>query len=195
MTEFWRRWHISLGSWFRDYLYIPLGGSRVSKPRLVFNMFLVWSLTGLWHGAAWTFFLWGVSFFALLVLERFTGLGKWMDKHAVGHLYLCLAITTVSVIIRSVDVGSAVRFIGAMYGAGANGLWDQTTLLYLREYGWFLLAAVIFAIPFGPFLEKRLHVPQAASQIARGAGLSAIFVLSISYIVMGGYNPFIYFNF
>ena len=87
VSEFWSRWHISLGSWFRDYLYIPLGGSRVSKPRLVFNMMVVWTLTGLWHGAAWTYFLWGFGFGVFLVLERLTGMGKWMSQHRIGHFY------------------------------------------------------------------------------------------------------------
>ncbi len=195
VTEFWKRWHISLGSWFRDYLFIPLGGSRVKIGRAVFNMFVVWALTGLWHGAAWTYLLWGVGFFVLLALEKFTGYGKWMEKHWIGHLYAMVMLTTVTVLIRSVDIAQASRFIATMYGAAGGGFWDATATLYAREYGWFLIAGLVVSLPVGPFIQRTLRVPENAMQVLRGAGLLAAFGLSLTFIIMGGYNPFIYFNF
>ena len=195
ITEFWRRWHISLGTWFRDYLFFPLGGSRVKKGRAIFNMFVVWTLTGFWHGAEWAFLIWGFAFAVLLVAEKYTPLGKWMDKHWVGHLYAMIAITTVTVFINvQGDLMHAVRYIGAMYGGG-RGLWDDTATMYVREYGWFVLSALIVALPVGPFLAKLLRIPENAMQLIRGALLLLGFGLALTYIVMGGYNPFIYFNF
>ena len=196
ITGFWRRWHISLGSWFRDYLFFPLGGSRVkSKWRLAFNMFVVWLLTGLWHGADWTFAVWGVSFFVLLLIEKLTGLGKWMEKHWLGYVYTNVAVVVFTVFMRAESLPSALRRMGALFGIGANGLWDSVSAMYVREYGLFMAAAVLFSLPFGAFLEKRLHIPPAVSQIARTVGLLAAFAVSITYVVMGSYNPFIYFNF
>ncbi|MEF9973235.1 MAG: MBOAT family O-acyltransferase [Clostridia bacterium] len=195
VTEFWSRWHISLGTWFRDYLYFPLGGSRVCKSRAVFNMFVVWSLTGLWHGAAWTYLLWGVGFFVLLALEKFTPLGKWMAKHPIGHVYAMVAITTVTVLIRSANMTDAMAFVGAMYGAAGHGLFDATAGMYLREYGFFVLAALIVALPVGPFVQRVLHIPESAMELLRGILLALGFLAALTYIVMGGYNPFIYFNF
>lgn len=195
VREFWARWHISLGTWFRDYLFFPLGGSRVKLPRAVFNMFVVWSLTGLWHGADWTFLIWGVCFFALLALEKYTGYGKWMDAHPIGHLYAMAAITTVTVLIRSVDIRYAASFIAAMYGFAGRGFFDATAVMYLREYGWFVLAGLIVSLPVGAFLQKTLRIPDGLMRVLRGAGLALGFCISLTYIVMGGYNPFIYFNF
>ena len=117
VAGFWRRWHISLTTWFQDYLYIPLGGSRVkTKARLIFNMFMVWSLTGLWHGAAWTYLLWGCGFFVMLVIERFSGLGKWMEKHAIGHFYAMLMVVFLTVMIRCDNLPHAWTMYGSLLG-------------------------------------------------------------------------------
>ena len=195
ITEFWRRWHISLGTWFRDYLFFPLGGSRCSHRRAIFNMFVVWSLTGLWHGAKWTYVIWGIGFFVLLVLEKYTPLGKWMDTHPIGHLYAMVAMTTVTVIIRSDDMAQAIKYIGTMYGAGSAGLFNSTALMYLREYGLFVLAGIVVSLPVGEFIQRSLHIPENTMQLLRGAGLVLAIFVSFSYIIMGGYNPFIYANF
>jgi alginate O-acetyltransferase complex protein AlgI len=195
ITEFWRRWHISLGTWFRDYLYIPLGGSRRKTGRVILNTVIVWTLTGLWHGAEWAFIIWGFSFAVLLILEKHTPLGKWMDAHPAGHLYAMAAMTTVTVFINvGGDLGHATGFIASMYGGG-NGFWDDTATMYVREYGFFVLAALITALPVGPFLQKTLRIPENAMQLLRGIGLLAGLALTLTYVVMGGYNPFIYFNF
>jgi alginate O-acetyltransferase complex protein AlgI len=196
VTEFWRRWHISLGSWFRDYLFIPLGGSRVKSVwRLLFNMFVVWSLTGLWHGAYWKYLFWGIGFFVLLAFERLTGLSKRLDKRPAGILYMMITVITITVMIRADDMSYAARFIGAMYGIGASGFWDATAAMYLREYGVLIALALIIGFPVGDWIQRALRIPSGAFEVLRAAGLLAVFVVSISYIVMGGYNPFIYFNF
>ena len=195
ITEFWRRWHISLGTWFRDYLFFPLGGSRCSKRRAIFNMFVVWSLTGLWHGAKWTYVIWGIGFFVLLVLEKYTPLGNYMDNHPIGHLYAIVAMTTVTVIIRSEDMAQAWQYIGTMYGIGGAGWFNDTALMYIKEYGLFTLASVIVSLPVGDFIQRSLRMPENAMQLVRGVGLLAVMFLSLSYIIMGGYNPFIYANF
>ena len=196
VAEFWNRWHISLGTWFRDYLYIPLGGSRVkSKWRLAFNMLVVWSLTGLWHGAAWTYFLWGTGFGLMLIVERFTGLGKWMQKHAIGHFYAMLMVVTITVMIRSDDLGIARIFYGSMFGLNGAPVWNDLTVAFLREYGVFLLAGVIFSLPLPDFIRDRLHVPEAAVRIIGGAALLGLTFIAVTYVAVGSYNPFIYFNF
>ena len=195
VAEFWSRWHISLGSWFRDYLYIPLGGSRVSKPRLVFNMMVVWTLTGLWHGAAWTYFLWGFGFGVMLVVERFTGLGKWMSQHAVGHFYAMLMVVTITVMIRSDNLHVARIFYGSMFGLGGAPLWNGLTGAFLREYGVFLAAGVLFSLPVADWLREKLRVSANLLRVAGAVGLLALTFIAITYVAVGSYNPFIYFNF
>ncbi len=196
ITEFWRRWHISLGTWFRDYLFFPLGGSRVKSVwRLLFNMCVVWSLTGLWHGADWKFLIWGFGFFVFLAFERLTGLAKKLDKQPLGVLYAMIVIITITVMIRSDSLAYAAGFIGSMYGGGSVGFWDVTATMYIREYGVFVALALLIGLPIGKFVKEKLRVPDRAFEILSAAGLILVFVVSISYIVMGGYNPFIYFNF
>jgi len=196
VSDFWRRWHISLGTWFRDYLFIPLGGSRVKSTwRLLFNMFVVWSLTGLWHGAYWKYLFWGICFFVFLAFERLTGLSKKLDKQPLGVLYAMIAVTTITVLIRSDDMAYASGFIGSMYGINANGFWDPLAAMYVREYGVFVALALITGLPVGRFVKEKLHVPERAYEVLSAVGLVAVFVISLSYIIMGGYNPFIYFNF
>lgn len=193
--EFWKRWHISLGSWFTDYLYIPLGGSRVKLPRLVFNMMVVWTLTGLWHGAAWTYFLWGMGFGVMLVIERLTGLGKWMSKHRIGHFYAMFMVVTITVMIRSDDLSVARTFYGSMFGLNGAVLWDSLTSVFVREYGVFLLAGVIFSLPIPQFLIEKVHIPESIIRIIGAIALLALTVISITYVAVDSYNPFIYFNF
>ena len=195
VAEFWSRWHISLGTWFRDYLYIPLGGSRVKLPRLVFNMMVVWTLTGLWHGAAWTYFLWGFGFGVMLVIERLTGLGKWMSNHKIGHFYAMFAVVTITVMIRSDDLGVARIFYGTMFGLNGAPLWNPLTSAFLREYGAFLAAGVLFSLPVPELLRDRLHVNPDLMRVVGAVALLALTFIAITYIAVGSYNPFIYFNF
>ena len=193
--EFWKRWHISLGSWFTDYLYIPLGGSRVKLPRLVFNMMVVWTLTGLWHGAAWTYFLWGMGFGVFLVIERLTGLGKWMGQRPIGHLYAMFVVVTITVMIRSDNLHVARVFYGTMFGLNGAKLWDPLTGAFLREYGPFLAAGVLLSLPVPEYLRDKLHVNADLMRVVGSVGLLALTFIAVTYIAVGSYNPFIYFNF
>ena len=193
--EFWKRWHISLGSWFTDYVYIPLGGSRVKTPRLVFNMMVVWTLTGLWHGAAWTYFLWGFGFGVFLVIERLTGMGKWMSNHKIGHFYAMFVVVTITVMIRSDNLHVARIFYGSMFGLNGAPLWNPLTGVFLREYGPFLAAGVLFSLPVPEFLRDKVRLNVNFMKVAGSVCLLALTFISMTYIAVGSYNPFIYFNF
>lgn len=195
VAGFWRRWHISLTSWFQDYVYIPLGGSRVSKPRLVFNMFVVWALTGLWHGAAWTYVLWGIGFFIMLAIERFTGLGKWMEKHPIGHFYAMLMVVFFTVMIRCDNLSHAWSMYGSLLGVSGAPLWNETTGVLFRESFWFFIAALICGLPVRDFIIQKLHVREGVVQVVGAVLLVGLTLISVSYIAVNSYNPFIYFNF
>lgn len=195
VAGFWRRWHISMTTWFQDYVYFPLGGSRVKTPRLIFNMFMVWALTGLWHGAAWTYVLWGIGFFVMQVFERFTGVGKWMEKHAVGHLYAMIMVVFFTVMIRCDNLAHAGTMYGTLLGFSGAQAWNGITGAMVREYGWFFLAALFCGLPVRDFILNRLHVNETIVRIVGAILLVALTVVSISYIAVNGYNPFIYFNF
>lgn len=190
VTEFWRRWHISLSTWFRDYVYIPLGGSRAGKARLLRNLFAVWLLTGIWHGAEWTFILWGLFYFVLLTIEKFTRLPS-----AAGHLYTLLAVNFAWVLFRADDLGAAAGYFAAMFGA--NGLADANALFWLREQGVFLVAGLLFFMPIVSTLRGKLSGKRAASLMEGAAAcvLLLLFFVAVAYIIKGSYNPFIYFNF
>lgn len=193
VSEFWRRWHISLQTWFRDYVYFPLGGSRVkSKGRLVFNLFVVWMLTGIWHGAAWTFFLWGFLYFVLLTVEKLTGMSEKMKGW--GHLYTLFFVTIGWVIFRSESLGGMLTYLGAMFGRAGEGLWDAGALAYLNQSKVYLIAAVVCSTPVIANLDKKLKT-KVWWNIGYIFALAAIFVVTITFIFNQSYNPFIYFNF
>lgn len=195
-TEFWRRWHISMGTWFRDYVFFPMGGSRVkSKMRLLFNMLVVWLLTGLWHGAEWTFVCWGFAYFVFQAVEKLTGLGKWMEKHFVGHLYTLAAVVIVSVLIRSPSIASAAQYYKVMFGLAGAPLSDQLNGFILKEYLWYLIPAALCALPTGAFIKSRLKISDGVWEILSAAALLIAMVIAVSNTVAGGYNPFIYYNF
>ncbi len=195
ITEFWRRWHISLSTWFRDYVYFPLGGSRVDRRRLLArNLFVVWLLTGVWHGANWTFLCWGMLYFLLLALEKFWGFGKGWPA-AVQHLYTLLMVNFAWVLFRAADLGAAVRYLAAMFGA--NGFAEPLAGFLFRENVVFLAAAVFFAVPTAKWVrtkaaESRLR-PLWEGLYA--VALPAVFLIAVAFLVKGTYNPFIYFNF
>ena len=196
VAGFWRRWHISLTSWFQDYLYIPLGGSRVkSKARLVFNMFMVWSLTGLWHGAAWTYVLWGCGFFLMLAVERFTGLGKWMEKHPIGHFYAMLMVVFFTVMIRCDNLPHAWWVYGTLLSVSGAPLWNAATGVLFKESLWFFIVALICGLPVRDFIVEKLRVNENLVRVVGAVALVALTAISISYIAVNSYNPFIYFNF
>ena len=193
-SEFWRRWHISLGSWFRDYVYIPLGGSRGSRGRQLRNMFVVWLLTGVWHGANWTYVGWGLCCFVLLAAEKYWGLGRNFPRFW-QHVYALVCINLTNMLFRSESLTHAGNFLLAM--VGKNGLGCDISAFYFGECIVFLFFSVLFAMPVGKWVEKKLAHSRAAwlTDILHAAALLGVFLVSMSYLVKGTYNPFIYFNF
>jgi D-alanyl-lipoteichoic acid acyltransferase DltB (MBOAT superfamily) len=197
ITDFWRRWHISLSSWFRDYVYIPLGGSRVSQSRLVWNIFVVWLLTGIWHGANWTYIAWGLFFCVFLILERFTGITKVLQKvKPIAHLYMLLVMVISFVIFRSESLIMMVKYLGVMAGIGATGFVDDTFFLYFSNCKWIFLASVVFSTPVIPFCREKFSgfSPWAYRALSTFC-LMAVFSIALLVCIKSTYNPFIYFNF
>lgn len=192
VSDFWRRWHISLQTWFRDYVYFPLGGSRVKKGRMIGNLFIVWALTGIWHGANWTFLAWGLLYFVLLTAEKLLGLHK--KKYWWGHLYTLFFVMIGWVIFRSSGMGNAITYVEAMFGIGAKGVWDSAVLAYLTQNGVYYILAVLGCFPILPGLEEKWK-DRKLWQIAYGMGVILVFLVSVSFIMNQAYNPFIYFNF
>ena len=198
VTDFWRRWHISLSTWFRDYVYIPLGGSRGTKGETVRNLFIVWLLTGIWHGANWTFILWGLMYYALLMLEKYGGLGRNWPK-LLGRVYTFATFVLVFVVFRALSLGEALTYYKTLFGMGAPALSGEF-ILYLREYGLILVAAAVCAAPTATWARERLALWKSGLLLPLWDGAStlsllAILVVSVSFIIKGTYNPFIYFNF
>ena len=200
ITDFWRRWHISLSSWFRDYVYIPLGGNRVSVAKHLRNMLIVWFLTGLWHGAAWNFVLWGLSYGVLLVLEKYVW-GKYLQAlpAVLKHCYTLL-IVVAGFVIFVFDDGAALRqYLLSMIGCGGNAWWGRECLWYLRNYAALLVIAVLFAFPVYPWLQSRAERLTAGRRsvlaCACAVGYVGLFLLATAYLVSDTYNPFLYFRF
>lgn len=193
ITDFWRRWHISLSTWFRDYVYIPLGGNRVRPARHILNLFLVWLLTGIWHGANWTFILWGLIYFLLLMLEKYTPL-KRVPK-LVGHLYTLLAVCLCWVLFRAASLSSALEYLKAMFGAAPLGIWDGNASIVLTNgFVYFLLGAVL-SFPIVPYFAKKTFVQKPVVQYLLAFFQLLVFLLTIGFILSSSYDPFIYFNF
>lgn len=200
VTEFWRRWHISLSTWFRDYVYIPLGGNRCSRARNILNLFLVWALTGLWHGANWTFIAWGLWFFVLLIGEKFLW-GKALSRlpSLLQHVYAMLLVILSWVLFRADDIGAALCYMSAMFGR-APALCDSRAVYYALEFWPELLLCCIAALPVKNLLETALE--KRNSKLSRGIlivgpKLASLALLALSYcrLVTGSFNPFIYFRF
>ena len=197
-TEFWRRWHISLGSWFRDYVYIPLGGNRGSTLLQVRNILIVWALTGLWHGAAWNFVLWGLFFAVFLLGEKFL-YGNFLKKLPVlGHLYTLLLVAVSFVLFNASSLSSAAETIGSMFGAGKLPLATAESIYYLKSYAVVLLIAFLAATPLPAALVRRFSEKAAGKAVLAAAQpvvLTAMLVLCTAYLVDGSFNPFLYFRF
>lgn len=201
VTEFWRRWHISLSTWFRDYLYIPLGGNRCAHWKHIRNILVVWALTGLWHGAAWNFLCWGLYFGLLLLGEKY-GWGRILERApaALRHLYAMVLIVVSWVLFRAETLDYAVRFLQAMAGFAQGGLTDGRTTYYLLEFRWELLLAIPAAMPVKSWLQNWLESKSGAAAqalLAWGPKLIALgtFGLSFLRLVSSSFNPFIYFRF
>ena len=197
ITEFWRRWHISLSSWFRDYVYIPLGGNRVSKSRHIFNLMVVWFLTGLWHGAAWNFVAWGLYYGIILIIEKYI-LSPVLDKlpSVVRHIYSIVLVVIGWVLFFSPSLGGAARYLGMMFGAGAHGVADRESLYLLTTN---LVLWIILIIGSTPLTDVRyqhmLRQKKWNTTLLNGIVYAVLFILCIAYLVTETYNPFLYFRF
>lgn len=198
ITEFWRRWHMSLGSWFRDYLYIPLGGSRKGKARQLLNILIVWLATGLWHGAAWTFVLWGLWFAVLLLLEKLALLPV-LEKHRVlGHVYTLFFVTLGFVLFDADSAAQAVSRISAMLGAGGLPLSSAQAVYYLKSYGPLLVLGILCATPLPKMIVAKLRKSKGAAtalDVLEPLCVLILLLLGTAFLVDGSFNPFLYFRF
>ena len=198
ITEFWRRWHMSLGSWFRDYVYIPLGGNRVSAPRHLLNILVVWMLTGFWHGAAWNFVIWGLYFAGLLILEKIWLLKSLEGKPVIGHLYVTAAVAVSFVIFDASDLQQALSYLKAMFGGSGYPLLSSEFLYYFRSYFVVFVIALFGATPLPAKLRGRIRQTAAGEHvltIAEPLALIALLLICTAFLVDGSYNPFLYFRF
>lgn len=202
VSEFWRRWHISLGSWFKDYVYIPLGGNRVSPIKQYRNLFVVWSLTGIWHGANWTFLTWGIYYGILISIEK-----AFLDKllknvsQIFRHIYLVLIVMIGWVFFRSENIAQSSEFIQVLFGIGSNPICNNSFVMYINESGYIIILAIIFATPIIPKLKSILK--SKTKKLVESNfiyGLHSTFLVSLMFIVVvilinSTYNPFLYFRF
>ena len=198
VTEFWRRWHMSLGTWFRDYVYIPLGGSRCSRARSLLNIFIVWMLTGLWHGAEWTFVIWGLYFGILLMIEK-TFLLKYLNNHAVvGHIYALFLAIVSFVIFDSTGFDSIREYLTAMFGFAGLPVISEPTLYYLNSYLIMFVIAIIGATPIPKHFVNSLMYEKWISKFmdyAEPIFMIGLLLIATGYLVDGSFNPFLYFRF
>ena len=198
VTEFWRRWHMSLGSWFRDYVYIPLGGNRVSRGKWFRNIFIVWLLTGLWHGAAWTFILWGL-FFALFLTAEKLWYGQALARtKLLKHVYVLLLIVVSFVLFDAASVQDALRTIAALFGLGGLPLADALSRYYLWSYTGVFLIAAVGATPLPVKILRQLKESRTGSiivSVLEPLVLLALLAVVTAYLVDGSFNPFLYFRF
>ncbi len=200
VTEFWRRWHISLSTWFRDYVYIPLGGSRKGPWRTYRNLFVVWLLTGVWHGANWTFLCWGLFYFLLLCLEKLGASGRPIPAPA-GWAWTFLMVNFGWVLFRAPSLPAALDYLGAMFSPVRGA--DLQACYYWEQYAAVILPSILFSFPLGRWLTEKVEVylgryaPHVFSlwDMVYGVSLLFLFLASSAFLVKGTYNPFIYFNF
>ena len=196
ITEFWRRWHISLGTWFRDYLYIPLGGSRCSKWRNILNLLIVWTLTGIWHGANLTFIVWGLMYFVLLVIEKTTGIINKKGKvlNAFKWLYTIFFVIIGWIVFRADTLSDAVIYLKTVFGLNGNTFSDGLFTGWFSQNVILLIIGGLLSTPVFKWLTNKAKGNAAAKWIGV-VGLCGLFVLSVASLVSNSYNPFIYFNF
>ena len=202
ITEFWRRWHISLGRWFRDYVYIPLGGSKVSVPRHLLNMFIVWTLTGIWHGADYTFIVWGLWYFLLLVIEKYIVKPEKRKNFIIRLIWQVITLICVNfgwVIFNSANLSSGIQYCMAMAGYFKVPITaDPYFISCMREYGIFIISGIIFSTPIANVVSNVFAKHKAlctAQSVVTPVCYGILFLWSVSFLILGVHNPFIYFNF
>ena len=198
ITEFWRRWHMSLGTWFRDYVYIPLGGNRVGRARQLLNILVVWMLTGFWHGAAWNFVVWGLMFAVLLIMEKLWLLKPLSKCRPLAHLYVVFFVVISFVIFNAENMGQALSDIGGLFGAGGIPLVSAEAVYCLRSFALVLILAVLGTTPLLPNGLVRLSQYPTAGKVLNALEPFTLFVLLLvmtGYLVDGSFNPFLYVRF
>ena len=203
VSEFWRRWHITLGAWFRDYIYIPLGGSRVnSKMRLYFNLLVVWLLTGIWHGANWTFIFWGFFYFIAIAFEKTFHFPEQLKTKWGRGIYRVLVLAFINfqwVIFNAADLHSGLSYIKHMLIGYGNSLANVRVMILLKEYGLILLVALILATPAIPYLKNYFISKNdrfaKATDIVTVILMILVFIYALSFVIAGQNNPFLYGNF
>ena len=200
ITEFWRRWHISLSSWFRDYVYFPLGGSRVSKTKHIRNLLIVWMLTGFWHGSSWNFVLWGMYYGILLILEKYV-LQKYLNKLPswFQHIYAILFILIGWLLFAFTDFNQLINYFKILFGFSQKGWIDSTFIYYFYNYLIILIGCIAFSMPLYPKIVQKIE-KASYPQKAIGFFILLLFyiillIITISYLVSNTYNPFLYFRF
>ena len=195
ITDFWRRWHISMGTWFRDYVYIPLGGNKGGLAKQLSNIAIVWLLTGFWHGASWNFVLWGVYFGVLLVLEKLILL-RWLKRlpAVLRHIYALVLVTISWTLFAFTEISKGAAWCKAML---SGVLFDSSSLYLLLTYGPMLAICALAATPLGKRFYKKLgtRLGQRALTVVDCGGLTCVLVMAAAYLVSGSYNPFLYFRF
>lgn len=201
VTEFWRRWHISLSSWFRDYVYIPLGGNRKGLARQIVNILIVWTLTGIWHGAGWNFLFWGIWFAVFLILEKM-GIGMVLHylPKTVGYIYTALVVLVGWVFFSVESFAGVVEYLKAMFGLNGAGLFSRQALYLGGEYVILFVAAVLACLPLGHMIAEKLRKSRTGYGmglyfVAEKVVLGGLLLTSIAYVVAASYNPFLYFRF
>lgn len=194
VSEFWRRWHISLGTWFRDYVYFPLGGSRVKKKsRLVFNLFVVWFLTGVWHGANWTFIVWGLMYFVILTLEKLFNFPQKLKFFS--HIYTMLLVIIGWVIFRAESLTQAIDYLKTMFFVSGAEPFDDKAIFFLDNYKFYLGAGIVASFPIMQKLKEKIKFNETVYGYVSAICVFVMFVISLTFTIKGSYNPFIYFNF
>ncbi|GLX69892.1 MBOAT family O-acyltransferase [Paenibacillus glycanilyticus] len=202
ITDFWRRWHISLGNWFRDYVYIPLGGNRKGLPRQLRNILIVWVLTGIWHGAAWNFMLWGLYFGVILAFEKWVGLRLLAEAPRwIRHLYASLLILLGWVLFAFDELPKVGAYLKAMFGLNGQAVWNEETVYFAYTNAILLLILVLASMAWGRKAAKEAAAGNTGSVagslrlLAGSVWLMLLFLLSVSYLVDATFNPFLYFRF
>ena len=198
VTEFWRRWHMSLGSWFRDYVYIPLGGNRVSKPRQFFNILVVWLLTGFWHGAEWNFPVWGLYFAVLLLIEKSFLLEKLKKSKVISHIYVMFLVIISFVIFNADGMGQAFADLSGMFGLAGVPVSSAEFVYYLRSYLIVIVIAIIGATPLPKRIVEKIREKGTGNKVLNvfePVVCIILFVMITAYLVDGSFNPFLYFRF
>lgn len=202
VSKFWRRWHITLSEWFRDYVYIPLGGSRTSRKwQVYFNLLVVWVLTGIWHGTSGNFILWGLGYFVLISFERLTGLpNKFKSRFGkiIYRVFSLIFIIIEWVMFRSSGISAGIQYIKHMIVPTANSLSDFRALFIIKEYGIFLAVSILLCFPIYPMLEKNFEDGSKKELLFNAISLVIVFVcfiMALSFVISGQNNPFAYANF